>query len=161
MVSTWGFFLAPYYGIAADNIFAEELEMKNAVTLMNALTYVSKFNRSYENIVLVSTIVLFVVASFNTFLFLFFDKLCCCCCDCFLGATEWTVFDPEEHEANLEKWGDGMIHDMDKEEEENIVKEKERKLSNRTRTIITIVVILIIIVLYVTYDSIGSNNHKQ
>ena len=88
----------------------------------------------------------FVVASFNTLIFLFFDYLCCCCCDCFLGAAEWTVFDPEDHEANLERWRDGKIHDMDKEEEENIVKEKERKLSNGTRGLIVVIIIIIIVV---------------
>ena len=148
-----------------SSTFAEEIHKENASTFINALLSGSSDlitgGELFAFILLFWTIVLFVFASFNTLLFLFFDYLCCFCCDCFLGATEWTVFDPENQEANLERWGDGKIHDMDKEEEENIVKEKERKLSNRTRTIISIVIILIIIVLFVTFGSIGSKNHKQ
>ena len=71
----------------------------------------------------------FFVASFFTLLFIFYDNLCCYCCNCYLGPTKWTALDPEDHEANLERWSDGKIHDMELEEEENIVREQEIKLS--------------------------------
>lgn len=58
---------------------------------------------------------LHIIASLLTFIFLFYDNLCCCCCACCLGAEEWKVFDPENHQANL-VWRNGEIIDKDKEE---------------------------------------------
>ena len=57
-----------------------------------------------------------IIASLLTLIFLFYDHLFCCFCACCLGAGEWRVLDPENHEAIL-VWRNGEIIDKDEEEE--------------------------------------------
>ena len=78
------------------------------------------------------------VASFGILVFFLYDYLCFCCCNCFLGAEDWTVFDPENHEANL-VWRDGEILDKDEAGE----KEK-KKVSNCIKASLAITYIMII-----------------
>lgn len=73
-----------------------------------------------------------IIASLLTLIFLFYDYLCCCCCGCCLGAWEWKVFDPENHQANL-VWRNGEITDKDEEEDcnaDNNMTLKERNLAD-------------------------------
>ena len=72
----------------------------------------------------------FFIASVLTLIFLFYDHLCCCCCACCLGAEEWRVFDPENHQADL-VWRNGEIIDKDKEEEEKGVDDNNMTLKER------------------------------
>ena len=72
-----------------------------------------------------------IIASVLTLIFLFYDHLCFCCCSCCLGAGEWRVFDPENHEANL-VWRNGEIIDKDKEEEEKGGDENVKADNNMT-----------------------------
>ena len=95
---------------------------------LNENTLLDEILSDFTLIILSFTIYQFF-ASFFTLLFIFYDYLCCHCCDCYLGPTKWTAFDPEDREANLERWSDGKMHDMEIEEEENIVREQEIKLS--------------------------------
>ena len=72
----------------------------------------------------------YFVASLLALIFLFYDNLCCCCCACCLGAEEWRVFDPENHQADL-VWRNGEIIDKDKEEEEKGVDDNNMTLKER------------------------------
>ena len=86
------------------------------------------------NMALIIISIPFFIASVLTLFFLFYDHLCCCCCACCLGAEEWRVFDPENHQADL-IWRNGEIIDKDKDEggkvgDDNNMTLKEKNLAD-------------------------------
>ena len=97
------------------------------VSTLAILTFSSAFRETpiRHGLSVILSSIFYFIASLLTFIFLFYDHLCCCCCACCLGAGEWTVFDPENHQANL-VWRNREIIDQDEEED----RREEEELSH-------------------------------
>ena len=57
---------------------------------------------------LLPVLVLYIIGTVLTIIFLLYDSLCCCCCGCCLGEEQLMIHDPSNPGANL-AWRDGQV----------------------------------------------------